>query len=578
MTSPIAPLPRPTPSVSVLLVTYNSAADLPVCLTGLQRQKVPGGYELVHVDNASSDESSRLVAEWAETVRDDVDVRIVRNDTNMGFAAANNQAAALARGPILVLLNPDCAMDEGCLAALVDHMAENDQVGMASALLRNADGSTQYFARRELTAGVVFWDLTHLGRRIDKAWRLDRGVRHRRYVEEFDRMGDEPIAVDCAAAACLALWRDFASPRLFDESLPLFFNDGLLAARIRSRCYRCEIVPRATAVHGYGTGHGQVDTARKRAEFVVSLRRYAARRFPLRWCVLLNAILLFDAVTAGFYGWRRRDAKAKAHARGTLGGLWLPGGAQPWLSKRPSAKRRLLLGRSRLSQAFRATVLTLVRRSRRRRLIRRIRWNAWLVNAHVDVAISKTAEIAPDVRVDIKAGRRSAIRIGDRVQLTSGVLIRLWGGTLDAQTSCALRQNCAVTVKGHLVIEPRAVVSRGAQIHADGRMRIGFAAAIAEHATVIDTNHTLNDVPTSILDKPVMQADVTLEPFAFVGTNCAVTPGVTIGHSSVVAALSVVTKDVPPYTLVAGAPARPIREVSRLLERRILAGAPAATE
>ena len=577
MTSPIAPLPRPTPSVSVLLVTYNSAADLPACLMGVQRQKVPGGYELVHVDNASSDESSRVVAEWAETVRDDVDVRIVRNDANVGYAAANNQAARLSRAPILVLLNPDCAMDEGCLAALVDHLAESDQVGMASALLRNADGSTQYFARRELSAGVVFWDLTNLGRRIDKSWRLDRGQRYRRYVEEFNRMGDEPLAVDCAAAACLAVWRDLATP-LFDESLPLFFNDGELAGRIRSRCYRCEIVPRATAVHGYGTGHGQVDTARKRAEFVVSMRRYAAKRFPLRWCLLLNAILLFDAVTASFNGWRRRHGPTKAHARGTLGGLWLPGGAQPWLSQKPSTRRRLLIARSRMSAATRATALSFVRRAHRRRLIWRIRWSAWLVNARVNVSIAKSAEIAKDVRVEIKSGRRSSIIIGDRVQVTSGVLLRIWGGTLDAQTACTLRQDCTVTVKGHLTIGPRVAIGRGAQVHADGRMVLGFAAGIAEHATVLDTNHTLNDVPTMVLDKPVEQADVTIEPFAFVGTNAVVTPGVTIGRSSVVGALSVVTKDVPPYTLVAGAPARPIREVSRLLERRILAGAPAATE
>jgi GT2 family glycosyltransferase/acetyltransferase-like isoleucine patch superfamily enzyme len=578
VTSPIAPLPGPTPSVSVLLVTYNSAADLPVCLTGLQRQKVPGGYELICVDNASGDESSRLVAEWAVTVRDDVDVRIVRNEANVGYAAANNQAAALARGPVLLLLNPDCAMDDGCLAALVEHLSESDQVGMASALLRNADGSTQYFARRELSTGVVFWDLTRIGRRIDKSWRLDRGQRHRRYVGEFDRMGGEPIAVDCAAAACLAVWRDLASPRMFDASLPLFFNDGELAARIRTRCYRVEIVPRATAVHGYGTGHGQVDAARKRAEFVVSLRRYAAKRFPLRWCLLLNAILLFDAGTAAFNGWRRRDAAAKAHARGTLGGLWLPGGAEPWLSERPSARRRLLIVRSRLSRAARATALSVVRRAHRRRLIRRIRWQAWLVNAKVDVTIARSAEIAPGVRVEVKAGRRSTIRIGERVQVTSGVLLRIWGGTLDAQTACTLRQDCTVTVKGHLTIGPRVAIGRGAQVHADGRMLLGFAAGIAEHATVLDTNHTFNDVPTFVLDKPIEQADVTIEPFAFVGTNAVVTPGVTVGRNSAVGALSVVTKDVPPYTLVAGAPARPIREVDRLLERRILAGAPAATE
>jgi acetyltransferase-like isoleucine patch superfamily enzyme len=321
-----------------------------------------------------------------------------------------------------------------------------------------------------------------------------------------------------------------------------------------------------------------VDAARKRAEFVVGLRRYASRRFPLRWCLLLNAMLLFDAVTAGFHGWRRRNGAAKAHARGTLGGLWLPGGAKPWLSKRPSTRRSLLVARARMSRATRSTVLGMVRRSHRRRLIRRIKWNAWLVNARVDVAIAKTAEIARDVRVEIKAGRRSAIRIGDRVQVTSGVLLRIWGGTLDAQTSCTLRQDCTVTVKGHLTIGPRVAIGRGAQVHADGRMVLGFAVGIAEHATVLDTNHTFNDVPTFVLDKPIKQADVTIEPFAFVGSSAVVTPGVTIGRNSAVGALSVVTKDVPPYTLVAGAPAKPLREVDRLLERRILAGAPAATE
>jgi acetyltransferase-like isoleucine patch superfamily enzyme len=135
-----------------------------------------------------------------------------------------------------------------------------------------------------------------------------------------------------------------------------------------------------------------------------------------------------------------------------------------------------------------------------------------------------------------------------------------------------------LTVKGLLDLGPHCIVSRGAQLHADGVMRIGFGAGIAERATLFDTSHTFDDVPTCIFDKPVEQADLTVGAFAFIGTNAVVMPGVTIGRSAVLAALSVATRDVPPYTLAAGAPAKVVRPVDGRLERNTLAGAPAATE
>lgn len=595
--------PDGSPLVSVLLVTYNSAADLDDTLTAVQRQQVPGGYELVAIDNASTDGSADLIEAWAAKVPD-IPVQIVRNTENVGYAAGNNQAFGLSRGRILLLLNPDAAMDDGCLHGLVEHLWSHAGVGAVAATLRNPDGTLQESARRDLTLGGVLWDLTLWGRRHDRRRRQDRGRRARRYAEEMARLDSGPLAVDCPAAACTALWREFAGAALFDERLPLFFNDAKLFGQIRDRHYRCEIVPSATAVHGYGTSHRRIDQSRKRAEFVVAMRRYAAGRFPIRFRVALTLLLVIDGLTALGRGLLRRERTAREHARGTLGGLWLAGGATPWLSRRPGGRQIAIRARASIGDATRAWVRNASRRHRRRRLIGRIRRQAWLLRAPVDLRISRRAQIDADVRVELKARRRSSVIVEDGVHIADGVLLRLWGGDLHVGAGTLVRHGAVLVVKGRLDLAPRAIISRDVQLHADGTMVVGFGATVAERTTVVDTTHTFDDVPTVIFDKPVEQADVTIGNFAFVGSNSVVTRGVTIGDFAVVAPLSVVRTDVPDRTLVAGAPATTVRRLrtvavddmrrqdlhrsassvdrvsatSRRPERSTRAGAPAATE
>lgn len=554
----------PAPLVSVLLVSFNSGDDLDACLSALQRQNVSGGYEVVIVDNASSDESARLVEQWIRKSKAQVSARFIQNERNVGYAAANNQAFEASTGRVVVLLNPDAVLDEGCLQALVDHLHAGVGVGVAAAVLRNPDGTPQSFARREISLGAVFWDLTEVGRRIDKRWRQDRGRAWRRYAAEMPQVGTEVLAVDCPAAACVALWRELAGARLFNEQLPLFFNDAELFGRIRGRMYRCEVVPSATAVHGYGTSHRQLNRDRKRAEFVVALRRYVRMRFPLRFSVAVNALLLLDVIATGALSVRPKNRRLRQQVRGTLGGLGLPGGAVPWLSTHPSRRQRVRLWRRRWRESWLATRRTQEQRRRRRRLERTIRREARLLSAPVAVSIDRTAYIGDNILVELKKNRSARLRLGPGAQLHTGVLLRLWGGDLDVGAGAHLRHSAVLTVKGKLTIGPRAIISRNVQVHADGNMQLGFGCAIAEGASVLDNGHQFDDAPTVIFDKPTHQADVVIEPFAFIGANAVVTPGVTVGRSAVVAALSVVTRDVPAAKLAAGAPAKVIRDVERI--------------
>ncbi|HET6908579.1 MAG TPA: glycosyltransferase [Mycobacteriales bacterium] len=556
---------HPSPLVSVLVVTYNSGDELDECLSGIQRQKVRGGYEVVVVDNASADDSAERVAAWANSVRRRLSVQLIRNSDNRGYAAANDQAAEVARGRVLVLLNPDAAMDDGCLQALVDHLLGHPGTGAASALLRNPDGTAQLFARRELTLPLVFFDLTEPGRRWDRRFRGGAGSMNRRYAAEFAAMTTEPLSVDCPAAACVAVWRELTEPRLFDERLPLFFNDAELFGRIRAKCYTCDVVPAAGCRHGYGTSHGRIDQARKRAEFVAAMRQYSAVRFGLRWNSVLTLVLLLDVVACVLLSIAPSNRRLRSAARGTLGGLWLPGGARPWLMDKPTRRHRVRAFRGRLRRSWREARRSSRRRRNVRHVARRIRSEARLLNAPIELHIDPRATISREIRMELRQGTASRVVIERYAVVNDGVLLRMWGGTLHIESGAQVRHDAVLIAKGELHIERRAIISRGSQLHADGKMVIGFGATVAERATLVDTTHLFDDVPSVIFDKPTIQADITVHPCAFIGTGAVVAAGVTVGRSAVVGALSVVTRDVAPYTLVAGSPARQVREVERVL-------------
>jgi putative colanic acid biosynthesis acetyltransferase WcaF len=100
----------------------------------------------------------------------------------------------------------------------------------------------------------------------------------------------------------------------------------------------------------------------------------------------------------------------------------------------------------------------------------------------------------------------------------------------------------------------------------DGRsgLTIGNSVNLGSHVRIWTRQHDIDAV-----DFAEVGAPVAIGNYAFLGSGCTVLPGVTIGEGGVVGAGSVVTKDVPPYTFVAGAPARWIRERSRNLDYRL---------
>lgn len=93
-----------------------------------------------------------------------------------------------------------------------------------------------------------------------------------------------------------------------------------------------------------------------------------------------------------------------------------------------------------------------------------------------------------------------------------------------------------------------------------GPVRIGDNVIMAQHVVLSGLNHGYEDVGQPIFHQPVTVSPIVIEDDCWIAANVVITAGVTVGKHSVVAGGSVVTKDVPPYSVVGGNPARLIKQ------------------
>jgi N-acetylglucosaminyl-diphospho-decaprenol L-rhamnosyltransferase len=306
-------------------VTWNSAGEIHECLAAALAQRGVRMQPIV-VDNHSSDATESVVRSFGP------DVVLLPQPTNRGFAAGVNLGRQAASGEYLLLLNPDCAMDADCVAALVAVLQADASVGVAAAALRYPDGRPQLFARRFPDLGIAWWSLTETGRRLDRTRYGGRHGAHRSYAAEMSRPLHGSLEVDCPAAACVLLrTADLPPGPVLDERFPLLYNDTDLYARVRQRGQRCVVVPEATAVHHYGASLGRLTGDTYRVESVMALFDFADRWWSPTRRALLRAMFAVDLVACLLLAAadRRRDASLLG-ARAAAAALRIPGAPPRW--------------------------------------------------------------------------------------------------------------------------------------------------------------------------------------------------------------------------------------------------------
>jgi GT2 family glycosyltransferase len=131
--------------LSIVIVNWNTGDLLRRCVASIVAAAPAIEYEIIVLDNASSDRSlAELRCEHAAAalIRDGK-LRIVENTENRGFGAANNQAFDLSRSPLVLLLNPDTVIASGAIEALASVLRSNPGIAACGPRLINPDGSLQ---------------------------------------------------------------------------------------------------------------------------------------------------------------------------------------------------------------------------------------------------------------------------------------------------------------------------------------------------------------------------------------------------------------------------------------------------
>lgn len=284
------------PVVSVVVVNFNGRALLPDCLASLRAQTYPR-LEIILVDNASSDGSP----EWVEASYPEV--RVVRNDANLGFAGGSNVGIRAARGSVIATLNTDAVAESDWLERAVAALENRSNVGMVA-------------------SRVVF---AHAPDIVESA-----GIAVDRAGVAWDRLNGEPISsADLAAdvfgpTGGAALYRRdmLDDVGLFDAAYFLYLEDVDLAWRGRLRGWECLYVPDARVRHRHSATAG-ADSPFKHRLLARNRVRLVAKNYPAPLLGLyLPAIIGYDvAVVAavalpGVGPWALRRAIVQGRIEG----------------------------------------------------------------------------------------------------------------------------------------------------------------------------------------------------------------------------------------------------------------------
>ncbi len=285
---------RSEPVVSIVVITWNSNSWIANCLEGVQEAVGRLPYQVVVLDNASSDGTSTTLREFESGP-----VRVMRSEINLGFAAGVNRAVAEARGKYIFLLNPDCRPEAGAIRTLVEHLEAYPSVAAAVPLLTGSDGSPQreFQLRRFPTVGSLAVELLLL----DKV-RPANLITDRYRYRDLDISG--VTAIEQPAAAAMLIRRELVERiGLFDESFtPAWFEDVDFCRRISAAGSRIDLVPAATAVHHGGASLDHVSFAFFTEVWYRNLNRYARKWFSPAGAELVRGLtvvgMLLRAVVA----------------------------------------------------------------------------------------------------------------------------------------------------------------------------------------------------------------------------------------------------------------------------------------
>ncbi len=264
--------------LSICIVTYQTAQYLRQCLDSIRQHPLSSPYEIVVVDNASTDGTQDMLrAEYPE-------VKLIQNGSNLGYTAPMNQALRQGQGRYLMQLNPDTLVMENALDHLVTYLEQNPQVGICGPKVLNQDGSLQRSCRRgESRPLAVIGYFTPLGRMFPNNHALNDYQ-----LNYLDENLTHPVAG--VAGSCMLIRRAVVEQiGYLDEHYFAYQEDADFCFRARQAGWQVFYLPEAKILHYGGQGGSRVEPWRSIRAWHISYLYYYRKNlaqqdfFLVRW-------------------------------------------------------------------------------------------------------------------------------------------------------------------------------------------------------------------------------------------------------------------------------------------------------
>jgi len=274
--------------LSIIIVSWNVKEDLSRCLSSLEENPPTSKYEVIVVDNGSTDGT-------IESIRNQFSgVHLIANSENRGFAAANNQGILESNGEYVLFLNPDTIIDSNCLDVLMDFMDKNEDVGACGPKLLYSDGTVQRSVRRFPSfRGALH---RHTALKYLKIFKHD----YEKWVMRNFKY-DQQTEVDQVMGAAMMTRRSVIDTvGMMDEIFFVYYEEVDLCYRIKQAGWRIVFLPEVKIIHLGGRSSGQIP-ADKTIMAMTSLIKYFKKHrskfaSTVFMCVFKPALILNDLV------------------------------------------------------------------------------------------------------------------------------------------------------------------------------------------------------------------------------------------------------------------------------------------
>jgi len=268
--------------VSIVITAYNSKNLLEKCITSIIDSVKNHTYEIIVVDDASTDGTSEMIT----NIFKDSSIKIIKNQMNVGYVRSNNLGIKSSNAEYVLSLNNDTEVLANAIDKLIDFIDIHPQVGAVGPKLLNSDGSIQLQCRRKfptpLSAFTYFSGISRL---------FPMNKFFNSYLMSYpDDQG--PIEVDSLCGAAMLVRREtIEKVGLMDESYFMYGDDIDWCYRIKKAGWKIYYFPDAEIVHYGGMGGSRKKPFRNIFEFHRSMAVYYKKHYSVSYIFLANWVV-----------------------------------------------------------------------------------------------------------------------------------------------------------------------------------------------------------------------------------------------------------------------------------------------